>query len=667
MPGAARPSFWHGADGTGVLLEWAARRLVTFAYAQGAHSMHCVTSGVEGAPALPKAEVIGKGGFGKAPHDDGVGEWSYADVFWSIDGKGRPSVFQLHIVPGSSWQAPLMEMLNFTTDRQLMAWLAQGFRYHADVPPGLRLFPNLQALSPCICKIADGIGDLADAGLYECAPLMNADDAESFGRGGIALCDAACPMHILGGSTVSVSARAKKGTSEMRRIDDASQPHDELYTRERPHGEPDGGLVKSFNELTGAKKSHFDAAKWPREVKWRPRQAYAAMCFLKYAAHVSGVPLVAVINDYRWFFYMFRTCKTEYPFTQMLVVVRLGSVYVYCKVKSKCMGMGFSPASNGGQRFSHTYDEALQRAFKPKHAALLATMPTSLIDLCKDREKLGEWQAFLLWLATYTDDQKLLGLLPFVVAFQDLIEDKAEANGVALCKIAKRQAGTVVEWIGPSYALTPGFGYLNTDKVSRLLLDCDMALHGTIEQVAYESNNGLLVYAKDVLGMPDDILNGIRRPATGLRPHDRVFLTAAARTAYERSVEFVETVKCAPLPHRRRGRARSGFRRENRDQGDARTAAPLHRRVLGGGRGRYRPVAAGRRVRDRSGGRLDTLPHYVDGVYGARDRNGAVRARVARIRDVRRQRRRSLHPVRDGGRCDVASTRRHPRVPHGDG
>ena len=101
VPGTARPSFWRGENGAGVLLEWAARRLVTVAYAQGAHPVHCVTSGVEGAPALPKAEVIDKGGFGKAPHDDGIGEWSYADVFWSIDGKGRPSVFRPHIVPGS--------------------------------------------------------------------------------------------------------------------------------------------------------------------------------------------------------------------------------------------------------------------------------------------------------------------------------------------------------------------------------------------------------------------------------------------------------------------------------------------------------------------------------------------------------------------------------------
>ena len=544
VPGSARPTFWYGSEiGTGVLKKWSARLLVDFTNKQAMHAIAHATGRGDSAPKAPDALVIGVGGFGSARYDDGNGTWSFAEVIWEIMPDGTPRVFQIEIIPGTDWQAPLMKFMGFTTDRQLLGWLFEGTRYLADVPPGLRLFPNLKGLAPHGLKIADSIGQLADAGMYDCVPIMPITDPTPL------TILSRCPLPLIGGGTVGVNARAKKGTDEMRRVDDASVPHDELLTRETEEGAAAGVPVISFNRLTGAKKEFFDHTRWPKEVKWMPSHAARASAFMKYASHVSGIPVVAMVNDYRWFFYCFQTSRKDYPYTMMQVIVNLGGVYYFCSVKAKVLLMGFAPASNIAQRFAHEYDEGLMRAFRPTHDAIMCKMPTALQKLAKERSAaLGPQHAVFVWLATYTDDQKAVALLPFLAPFEALIEQKAAENGVKLCKMEKRQAGTVVDWIGPTFAFTPGFLYIGADKIAKALIDCGRAIDGTITADEYESNNGLLAYAMNTLAAPVGTLQGIALPLKIARGPAMIIMTKDAVAAYNRATRILTLVACASFP-----------------------------------------------------------------------------------------------------------------------
>ena len=164
-----------------------------------------------------------------------------------------------------------------------------------------------------------------------------------------------------------------------------------------------------FNTLTGSKKGAEDPAKWgsvPQEIKWMPHHEMQAGAFLQYCSRLSGIPVVSCTIDYRRFFYQFRTRRTEHPHTQMLVVVRVNGEYVFCTVRSKVMGMGFSPSSRVTQRFAHEYDNGLRLAFAEEHERILQTLPQPLIDLCRERAAhpdLGPRHAVLYWIATFTD------------------------------------------------------------------------------------------------------------------------------------------------------------------------------------------------------------------------------------------------------------------------
>jgi hypothetical protein len=254
------------------------------------------------------------------PGDDGAPAWCANLALWRTPRAGTPRLFQLSEVPRVHWNFPaLMEVLGFTADWELMAWLKDGFRFRAVLPMSVRVMANTDTLAPNVRAIADDIGKLADAGLYTVIPLCSQ-------AAPVLTLDGPCPLAFLPTAVTSEGA-VDKATSatEKRRIDNAKKPYPGR-TRERnhPHGAPDGETARAFNELTGNDRKLKDARTWPPETKHTTRDAYKAAAPLKRMAHIAGVPLVAFKNDYRWMFYMFTTHECEWPWTCLLVVVRQG-------------------------------------------------------------------------------------------------------------------------------------------------------------------------------------------------------------------------------------------------------------------------------------------------------------------------------------------------------
>ena len=126
----------------------------------------------------------------------------------------------------------------------------------------------------------------------------------------------------------------KNGSDEKRIVGDQTAPHPESQVRERnkPHGEPDGPLLVSMNNMMGPppgstpKGQRLDETKWPMpdpESKPRPRHAYHDAAVLSHMAHVNDTFVAGFGDDGSSMFFQFEHSPEEERTCSFIVVVPL--------------------------------------------------------------------------------------------------------------------------------------------------------------------------------------------------------------------------------------------------------------------------------------------------------------------------------------------------------
>ena len=177
--------------------------------------------------------------------------------------------------------------------------------------------------------------------------------------------------------------------NEKRIIGDQGAPHADQRVRERnePHGDPDGPIVVSLNDMMGpepgsvTRGSMLDATKYPMphpESKVRPRQAYGDSAILSHMALVNKTYLAGFKSDGRHMFFQFemaaeeeRTCSfatiIPFPLTDESgkpILDDSGTAIVehwFTLIVATCMNMGSRNSSKIAQRFTDRLLEAFSQ------------------------------------------------------------------------------------------------------------------------------------------------------------------------------------------------------------------------------------------------------------------------------------------------------------------
>ena len=524
-----------------------------------------------GASEKPRGKFLclGKGAAYNVPHTDGVGTWNYFDVLWRrrdsdgwlepmdfgkrvTDHKDIEFLFEIFSPPGGP-RCSDQELLSMLSRKGGAVLKAGG----ADGPPRqIRIDKNLSSLDTRIRQVAAPTLKLVKEGLYRAVAIREADGK---------LCvDGPCPLlHVPG--YVNSTGGADKGpvvpggpsAAEARRVGNDSSPHTLERERNSAHGEPDGPIVLSKNELTGPKcapPGYYEpgytgpVVPWPnKERKEGARDLYGGCAVLRALAAIDGKTLVSHASDVKWMFWQIYLRGDQYWLCTFLLVMELDGALHAVMVEERVLNMGLRPASKIGCRFSEEWIQAWRRELRtwvarewfPRQSAALQTA------LRWRLEHLGVDQADAFWAAPYTDDYIHIYLDASVgtAGVQLEVEMAARAR---LWMSPKYSLGTVAHWTGGRAVLNGGFGTLPPAKRTRAITDCVAALDGSLTRERYESHNSFLVHADLWLNFPVGTLKGVAGPlkAPGFDT-DIVALTPNAAAAQQAALYELQTRPCA--------------------------------------------------------------------------------------------------------------------------
>ena len=418
---------------------------------------------------------------------DGVGTWNYFDVLWRrrdsdgwlepmdfgkrvTDHKDIEFLFDLFSPPGGP-RCSDQELLSMLSRKGGAVLKAGG----ADGPPRqIRIDKNLSSLDTRIRQVAAPTLKLVKAGLYRAVAIREADGKLNV--------DGPCPLlHVPG--YVNSTGGADKGpvvpggppAAEARRVGNDSSPHTLERERNSPHGEPDGPIVLSKNELTGPKcapPGYYEpgyagpVVPWPnKERKEGARDLYGGCAVLRALAAIDGKMLVSHASDVKWMFWQIYLRGDQYWLCTFLLVMELDGALHAVMVEERVLNMGLRPASKIACRFSEEWVQAWRRElrawvarewFPRQSAALQSALQWRL-------EHLGVDQADVFWAAPYTDDYIHIYLDASVgtAGVQLEVEMAARAR---LWMSPKYSLGTVAHWTGGRAVLNGGFGTLPPAK-----------------------------------------------------------------------------------------------------------------------------------------------------------------------------------------------------------
>lgn len=155
---------------------------------------------------------------------------------------------------------------------------------------------------------------------------------------------------------------------------------------------------------------------------------------------------------------------------------------------------------------------------------------------------LGTEQARAFWAGVFTDDFQFYFISTELAAIgARLWCDQNEHAKIQMCRIHKKQLGTVIDGIGASNVINGGFICTIPSKRAKAVANCTRALRGQLTRDEYESNNGLLVHLQAILDLPSSALQGIARRLKLLGFGDNiVHLTENASDRYEEIVTMLE-------------------------------------------------------------------------------------------------------------------------------
>ena len=554
----------------GILRGWARRKICAAINATADRDFECYKTGGS-ARRRPPYICIGPGGGMQIAHADGIGHYNALSIVWELDpATGLYDKLDFERPGRTHWNLRyLKEIFGIHDDQLLMSLVMHGVRWGVQAPLQIRIAANLERLDDRIRGVGEAFKKLISKGLYyKYKKLRRAHEQISP--------DGPGPFIIIPSYIVGTGGTDKPDNpNEKRIIGDQGAPHADQRMRERnePHGDPDGPIVVSMNDMMGPEPgsvprgSMLDATRYPMphpEVKVRPRQAYGDSAVLSHMAHVNETYMAGFKSDGRHMFFQFemapeeeRTCSfmtiIPFPLTDeggRPILDESGNGIVehwFTLVVATCMNMGSRNSSKIAQRFTDRLLEAFSQqldiyvrdSWLPRQSSELQAL------LAERATRLGPSQARPFKTSGYTDDYEFEFVGPELFAAGARI-------WIGMCDKAnywlseKAGAGTVVDFIGGRLVLNGGFGCLSPSKHARAVADSMTVCEGTITREALESHNSFLVHVHDWLDFPAGTLKGLSAPLKILgTPEQRASITEGVRAQHQKIIALLHARRAA--------------------------------------------------------------------------------------------------------------------------
>lgn len=566
VPPGFTPMTWRQ-----IMRGWMRRRCCNAMNKTADRDFECWTQGDSARP-RPAYECIGPGGGKLIAHADGIGSYNALSIVYEqVPGTELYDKMDYQREGRTHWVLEMLKKIFGThDDRQLMSLIMHGVRWGVAPPMQTRIAPQLERLDSRIRGVGAAFKKLLDKGLYyKMKRLRRAHERIEP--------DGPCPFIVIPPYVIGSGGTDKADNpSEARIVGDQSAPHRDQGVRERnaPHGEPDGPVAVSMNDLMGPQPGGsnrgkmLDPAQYPMphpEIKVRPRQCYGDNCVLRHMAHAAGTYLAAVKDDGRHMFFQFEMSPEEDRTCSFQVVIELPRLNAdgdeerdadgnrimelwFVLIVATCMNMGSRNASKIAQRFTDRLLEGFSQELDVfVRDVWLQKQTPALQSLIAERSaKLGRRQARPYATAGYTDDYKFTYVGPELTA-------EGTAIWRRLCKqsnywlSAKSGAGTVVDFIGGREVLNGGFGCLPPSKHARAIADTEAAIAGALSRDALESHNSFLVHVHEWLDFPVGTLKGLSAP---LKMHfgtgdEQVSMTESVTAQFKAILHLLHTRNAA--------------------------------------------------------------------------------------------------------------------------
>ena len=553
-PGGDRPRDW-----TELVSTWGRRRVCDSLNRTAEHDLEMWRAGASGLR-RPAFLCLGDGAQMRIEHADGVGSWGAWDVIWERrpDGLYVPMDFDREFAEHKNLDF-LKGLLGNISNKLLLSLLFEGMRYQArgerGPPREIRIAHNLESLGDRLRGVSAVMAEHVRRGMCGCVKLRKADDPgmREDGAGPLGF----CPGYATGvggvdktdspGTGVTLPAKDTElpgPDAEKRLVCDSGAPYDdECRARNKPHGDPDGELVRSLNEMTGNSKAADDAeCAWPgceRKPTVKMEMRGGAVC--RHLSHLNDTMCVVVKDDVRWMFWQFWLAPSEYWITMSYMWLVIDGELWFCAVYYKVMTMGVRPSSKVACWFAEEFLEAwAQRLDTYVETVWLPRQTPALRECIRERvEKLGARQGRPWWARPFTDD------FAWIYVGSAEPEHDLAAHGTMLwrrqCTRArlimsdKVGGGTVLDWIGARIVINGGFGTLTPQKRARAILECTLAKQGDRDADELQSTNSYLAHVADLLAAPVGKLRGLGAPIKAARMRG---LVGTARVSVEGFAAF---------------------------------------------------------------------------------------------------------------------------------
>ena len=554
----------------GILRGWARRKICAAMNATADRDFECYNTGGSRLRRPPYI-CIGLGGGMHIAHADGIGHYNALSIVWELDpATGLYDKLDYERPGRTHWNLGyLKEIFGIHDDQQLMSLVMHGVRWGVQAPVQIRIAANLERLDDRIRGVGEAFKKLIAKGLYyKYKKLRRAHEQISP--------DGPGPFIIIPSYIVGTGGTDKPDNpNEKRIIGDQGAPHADQRVRERnePHGDPDGPIVVSLNDMMGpepgsvTRGSMLDATKYPMphpESKVRPRQAYGDSAILSHMALVNKTYLAGFKSDGRHMFFQFemaaeeeRTCSfatiIPFPLTDESgkpILDDSGTAIVehwFTLIVATCMNMGSRNSSKIAQRFtdrlleafSQQLDAYVRDSWLPRQTAELQAL------LAERATQLGPRQARPFKTGGYTDDYEFEFVGPELFAAGARIwTDMCGKANYWLSE--KAGAGTVIDFIGGRLVLNGGFGCLAPSKHARAVADSMLVCEGAITREALESHNSFLVHVHDWLDFPAGTLKGLsaplRIPGT---PEQQAVITEGVKAQHQKIITLLHARRAA--------------------------------------------------------------------------------------------------------------------------
>ena len=546
LPPQALPPGFHKLRYHQHLRPWARRMIATAKNRNAAFDAFCITHGhAPPGKSRSKSFTLGRGAAHDIPHADGIGTYNPLDLMLETICEVDPrrgewlDAVDFTIAENRKWIFDkIANHIGTCNNQELMSFLFHGVRWKLEAPRQIRCSKNLQRLDDRAQKVVDALLNLEKRGYVSIKKVAMIE----------APLDAAGPIPFIYLPQFECGIGGiDKEDGTARIVGDQSDPHDEHRERNSPHGEPDGPIVISFNDLSGPKGAPKDDYTGPMpfpepEPKPRPRHKYTGLAYLSHYAHLNESFVTTLDDDMRHFFFQFFVALEDQWLCVWYLVMHIDGVLWLVAICAKTMNMGSRNSSKIACNFAQEWLEAWSRKMDDFCEGWIPTQHPNFVRGYAERlAALGHVQARPFWAGVYTDNFDMSFMASTLAAAGTLLWKSMNKDSNIWLQ-DHVQYGTCVTFIGGRCVNGAGYGCVVPSKKERALAACRKALAGQLTREEYESNNSFLGHVNDICDWPQGSLQGITGPLKlpGMDT-DLAVMTAQSTERYSAIITLLES------------------------------------------------------------------------------------------------------------------------------